>query len=1291
MSSNDEPVVASAPAEVPVEVDENEPPATPIEPVLSGGEEAAKSSPEAVKEAPKASPAKASPSAPGTAKRPVSGTAPTKRPTSSSASKPTTGTSRPSTSSSSTLNKPPTRPTTTTATRKPLSTSTTSSHRSRMSVSSSADEKPRSVASSGDEKRGISGTAKRMSMAGTTSTRAPLRPSPSIDRRSSVAGPTADRKPAVVSSRTATSTSKPVGRLTSATTPATRTATSASATRPSTTRPTPTASTVRSATTADPKKRLSTVPGAITRATESEKLQALQTKLSESEETVASLKTELEGVNEKLSQLSVSVEEPTGSASAVEANADHAAEIDRLTSAHTEELQALQVRLDDAEVQRKELEESSQKELEEARQSASAQGDDQTVALLDELKATHQTQLEAIEKELAEHKSSAAHFEEQIAALKSEHELRNTALEEEKTRELDHLTRELKGRDQVMENLNTEIVKLNTLKEQEIRAAEETAQQAVSTLQEQVSSLEAKLVAAESASKDSSEQTSSLAEKDQEINDLKQAIEKAQNEVQAASEAAASQLNFEVEQLGSAHEAAIAQLKAEHDAAISSLSATHAEELTVATKAAESNGTEHTEQLQGLRDALEASNTTAKKVQEDAIAELKTTHEAELKSLQDKLDASENTAQQGQDVVAELKNAHEAELKSLQEKVDASEAALAETRRALDEGNASAQDLAVQEIDALRNKCESLESELTSGTGKINALLEEMQSKQAEAEAIHRTLRDVEDHSKEESAQKDNKMRALEEKAAEATFLLDQYTAQAAGVSETHEKEIEELKAQHAGQLASELEKAKEASGSNDTALSDLQSKHDEVLASHKELESAHATRVQSIEADLKAAFESHASEIATHSESHTKLQEQFEEVQAKLQAELAALQDSRKTDAELHTKQITELQAGFEETKAQLQAELQATQNSKAADSDAEHGRAIEELLTMHESKLSGIREELENSNKSKIEELQNYHDAALASLTDDLSKAHAAAQDTSALEALKATIADLEGKLADSQNAHIAVQESAVAASRDIEGRYAAEIATIQAEHASLTEKYQATITQLGELQKSALDSDGQKSHLESIMKQLSESRDQLLKVKADNAAVSDSLVDCKNQNKTLAEKQEAGERDLNDQIDKNMGLLEQLGQFDSDISASRRRVRELETELAVLKADSADKSSNSGLGGSRWATANEGSENAEDGGPATTEGEDLGPSIEGTMASIQEQLKHVRTAHDDWYSEHGRLIGQLANISQQATPVRSLSTTPLSAISEVPTSAKEPEPARTRAATVSFFGKG
>jgi hypothetical protein len=59
---------------------------------------------------------------------------------------------------------------------------------------------------------------------------------------------------------------------------------------------------------------------------------------------------------------------------------------------------------------------------------------------------------------------------------------------------------------------------------------------------------------------------------------------------------------------------------------------------------------------------------------------------------------------------------------------------------------------------------------------------------------------------------------------------------------------------------------------------------------------------------------------------------------------------------------------------------------------------------------------------------------------------------------------------------------------------------------------------------------------------------------------------------------------------------------------------------------------------------------------------------------MASIQEQLRHIRTANDDWYDEHrryfapnrliltrkcltndGRLIGELTQLSRRTTPDR------------------------------------
>jgi chromosome segregation ATPase len=404
--------------------------------------------------------------------------------------------------------------------------------------------------------------------------------------------------------------------------------------------------------------------------------------------------------------------------------------------------------------------------------------------------------------------------------------------------------------------------------------------------------------------------------------------------------------------------------------------------------------------------------------------------------------------------------------------------------------------------------------------------------------------------------------------------------------------------------------------------LSELQQKHDELFAKNRDLESSHASQVDSLQAELKSTLERHSAEIASHIESRelqlSELQNQSEQTKAKLQAELEALQASSLADKETHAKELAELQRGFEETKSKFQAELEASQASKAADADAEHGKAIEELLTLQESKISGLREQLESSNKAKLEELQKSHDVVLANVNEQLAKANAAAQDTSALDSLKVTIAELEHKLANAVEAHAAVQESAATASRELQEKHISELSRIQAEHAALSDKHHATVAQVEELQRSATAAaSGSQSQLESIQKELALSQQEITSLKEKHTATCQELEETRVYNKTMEEKLAAGEQDFHDQIDKNMQLLNQLGEVDNNISASRKRVRELEAELAALKADN-DKSVTSGLEASQWASADEGTDGAVVKGPAAAEGEDLGSSIEGTVGN-------------------------------------------------------------------------
>ncbi|KAJ5928517.1 hypothetical protein N7466_007473 [Penicillium verhagenii] len=1241
MASTEEPTSVPSDVEVEVAVDANvevAPPATPVDStVLSGGEEASDFSPEASKENIPVSPAKTSAGTP--AKRPVASTTAAKRPTSASTTSKIGATPTSRTSTSSALNKPPTRPTTTTttATRKPLGASTTSSHRSRASVSSSADEKPRSIASSGDERRSILGSSKRTSMAATPSTRAPLKSTSTIDRRSSVAGPALDRKPAAPStatSRTPASTSRPVGKLTSSTTPSARPTSSTSATRPTTTRPTTaTSATTRTAapSTRDPTRRMSTISSTTSRSVgDSEKLQALQAKLTESEETATNLRAELESVNEKLSQLSL-VEEATKDSGATESlQAEHSAELAKLASAHANELESLQIRLVEAETQRKELEGKSRDELEAAKQSAIAQGDDQSAAALDELKEIHQAQLEILQKELAGYRDSATALGEQVEALKKDLEEQKAQLTEDKALALNNLLRELEGRDQVLDTLKVELSKLGAAKDEEIKAEKDAAEKATLALREQLASLEAKIAESESTTQhDSEEILNSITEKDQEITDLKQSLAKVQSDLQEAQKASADALSTKVKELEAAHEAAIIKVTVEHDQILSSLSASHAEELTVAKAATESTGTEHAQQLQELTDALESARTAAQGENENAISDLKAAHQLELNSLMPKLEESEK--------------------------------ALSESRQAL-EGHAAARESAIQEVEALRQKVGALEPQVSSGAGKINALQQEVQSKQTEAEELYRSLKNLEGESKSRDVEKENKLKGLQDKAAEATRLLEEHTAKSASVSEQHARDIEALRAEHAAELALVT---KEASGSHADALSELQQKHDELLAKNRELESTHethASQVESFEAELKSIQDRHAGDLATHTKTHeaetAELQKQIQESQIKADAELKALQTSATANGDSHQKEIAELQKDFEKTRAQLQAEIEAAKNSKASDADAEHGRAIEELLTVQESKLANLREELEASHEARLGDLQRIHEVALAKANEQISKANEAAQDTSIVDGLMATVTELEQKLAASEKTHVTFQESAVTTSQEIQEKHAAEVAKILAQHSELAAKHDVALSQIGELQKSLVTSSGKASELESIMKQLSQSQEDVTALRAKHTAVSEELEESRAFGNAMEELVTAGERKMNDQIDKNMTLLNKLGDLDSSISAGRRRVRELEANLASLRAGQLlgaerDRSSSSGLESSQWATADDSSEQDEYGGAATTEGENLGSSIEGTMASIHEQLKHIRSANDEWYEDHRKLIGELSQLSRRATP--------------------------------------
>jgi chromosome segregation ATPase len=207
-----------------------------------------------------------------------------------------------------------------------------------------------------------------------------------------------------------------------------------------------------------------------------------------------------------------------------------------------------------------------------------------------------------------------------------------------------------------------------------------------------------------------------------------------------------------------------------------------------------------------------------------------------------------------------------------------------------------------------------------------------------------------------------------------------------------------------------------------------------------------------------------------------------------------------------------------------------------------------------------------------------------------------------------LKETIAELEKKLA-------AAEQSG----SESKAQHTAKLSVLEKDKNEWEQKHRAATIRLEELETFLAASEATKVELEAASKQVSAAQEELTQLKAKHDEVSKELAESKSYNTSIEEKLAQGEKDLNAQIDKNMTLLNQLGEVESSISGGRKRVRELEAELAALKAErDLVKGSNVGLEGSRWATDGEKDQAlvTEEGEAAKAEGEDIGSSIEGTV---------------------------------------------------------------------------
>ena len=557
-------------------------------------------------------------------------------------------------------------------------------------------------------------------------------------------------------------------------------------------------------------------------------------------------------------------------------------------------------------------------------------------------------------------------------------------------------------------------------------------------------------------------------------------------------------------------------------------------------------------------------------------------------------------------------------VRSLQVKLAESEATISSLKSELEAKASQASLPSGGDASASQSAAEAVRAEFTAKIEQMT-IAHADQTKTLQEQLTDAGCKQKELEEKLDRLENDHAMQ-LRNLGSEHTQKLEALEATLKHTEHDHMQALEALRASH----SSDLDKAgSDASESHKAALSELEQKHALLVSAKHELESIHAKQIESHQAELAAALERHAKELASQNETRTA--------------------------------EIVELQNQLKETESKLKDGHEAELKSKLGQGDAEHSKGIEALLTAQEDKLSGLRSELETSHQSKVKELEVSHHAELDDLKEQLAQA---LKGGSTVDELKAKVGELEGKLADNEKIREQVEKKAAAEMEEVHGKHASELSKLATEKSELQSKHQVASDKAHELEKSMASSEKVESDLKSALDQLSASKDESSRLNTQVSAMSAEIHEARTQRKEMEKKLSEGERSLNDQIERNMTLLNQLGEIDGVITASRRRVRELEAEITSLKAE---KENSGGIGRDSKSEDDD-----------ATKGEARGPSIQGTvgqpslielccsfipfpipskdeadvcasnqMKSIQEQIKQIQSTDSVWMKYHNQWV--------------------------------------------------
>ncbi|MCJ1395626.1 hypothetical protein MMC18_008512 [Xylographa bjoerkii] len=1024
-------------------------------------------------------------------------------------------------------------------------------------------------------------------------------------------------------------------------------------------------------------------------------IEELQSALTASQEKVATLEADLEYIQTKMNQYSEEVAQVSrdGELATKNIRLEHVSKIEELSAFHAAENEALRNQLVEAESKHTQYVERSLQDIEEAKAASIKRGSQEATRLLEGQQRAHEDALKVLQDRLNSEKNNGSDTASRVSLLQSELSMLKSQFEKERqrtTKQMEDAQTQfeniLKEKDELIEikeadilTVQRELEQLEITHNRELEEAEATSSQHLLQIQrtenearQQMRKLEAELTTTTDELQGIQRTTANK------ISSMDQVIESLQDELQILRERKDREIDALKVRLIQEHDETMTKTQAEHELALQAakedanqrslnMVSRHNDELQDLRRSLEKTKQEHNEALSTLlasnselQEALvtiraeNSSITEAKLLLEKALKDAS----AEISGLKKVLETfdkdSQGKEEQNASIISKMKEDLERTAQTLQEKSSESSALLE---------NHSI------ELETIRkNHADELETIKAESVEKADGALSDLQEKY---DLLQRDLQKAQDNSEE----------SMNSVKSAHTEMLRRLT-------ESHNDELVELKDRHTSHLKQVMsaaetaaEKLENAEEKHRKAIDDLSRQQDEDLEATKE---GH----QKVFLDLQGQVLQHRKDLAnaenelqssrelqnsTERETRDKHVKELEELRSQIAVAQADAAQSRMALESLQGKN-----AHIEATIKQQSTELDDLHNTLAEDketivrltaaameadkvlSDAAGATELREELTRlrqsHDSEMTKLQEtmsiEAEKREKERKQgaEVRDRLVGQLAEL-ENFRTEFPAAKELAQEHMRAAEVARNEAK-----DAHNKLNR-ALTATKEHE-MYQAEVSAKLDKALATSKEYEMRQQDLSaELEKALIVAKEHEGNHQKALTELEKVRAELTKAK--NRRLSQSAVGSE-----IMQELDALQIIADKERDKNDRLKKQIAEISATAEAHATRVREMEaalkvttaelTEMKTKRADGKEFAttpvSKKGLRTSRWAADSNDDGFVEVAGDP--EGEELGSSIEGTMAGIQEQIRQLEGVNEDMIGESERLVTMLSKATGSRT---------------------------------------